>query len=204
VTATGLPIPDVNSLRQWIASGAPMGNPSLEKAVKESGDPELAFILRWSQDVNAEIARTVKNIPPFPWARKSLERICAISDAICVSQTPSEALVREWTENHLDGFIQVIAGQELGTKTEHIAMATKGRYRPEQILMIGDALGDKKAAQSNHALFYPINPGAEDASWKRFHEEAYDKFLAGTYAGAYESRVIAEFEALLPDVPPWK
>jgi len=204
VKAAGVPVPELKSLRQWIASGAPLGNPSLDQAVRASGDAELASVLHWSQAINAEIERTVKRIPPFPWARKSLERIHATSDAICVSQTPGEALVREWRENGLEGLVQVIAGQELGTKAEHLAMATKGRYKPEQILMIGDALGDRQAAQSNHALFYPINPGREDASWERFHRESYDRFLHGQDAGKYEADLIAEFEALLPEVPPWK
>jgi len=70
--------------------------------------------------------------------------------------------------------------------------------------MIGDAPGDMQAARANDALFYPINPGHEEASWQRFYEEAMHKFLAGEYAGAYEASAIAEFEKLLPDIPPWK
>jgi hypothetical protein len=31
-----------------------------------------------------------------------------------------------------------------------------------------------------------------------------NKFLAGEYAGTYEAALIAEFEKMLPDVPPWK
>jgi phosphoglycolate phosphatase-like HAD superfamily hydrolase len=72
------------------------------------------------------------------------------------------------------------------------------------VLMIGDAPGDMEAARSNHALFYPINPGHEEESWKRFYEEAVHRFLAEEYAGEYEAAVVAEFEALLPDVPPWQ
>jgi hypothetical protein len=30
------------------------------------------------------------------------------------------------------------------------------------------------------------------------------RFLAGTYAGEYEAKLIEEFQALLPEVPPWK
>ena len=30
------------------------------------------------------------------------------------------------------------------------------------------------------------------------------KFLSGAYAGDYEAKLIADFEALLPDTPPWK
>jgi hypothetical protein len=31
--------------------------------------------------------------------------------------------------------------------------------------MVGDAMGDLEAAKANGVLYYPINPGAEDASW---------------------------------------
>jgi len=71
-------------------------------------------------------------------------------------------------------------------------------------LMIGDAPGDMKAARANNALFFPINPGYEEESWRRFYEEGFHKFVAGEYAGEYEASLIAEFEKLLPEVPPWK
>jgi hypothetical protein len=70
--------------------------------------------------------------------------------------------------------------------------------------MIGDAPGDLDAARGNDALFFPVNPGAEEKSWERFYREALPRFFAGTYGGAYEAALIAEFEALLPDTPPWK
>ena len=70
--------------------------------------------------------------------------------------------------------------------------------------MIGDAPGDLKAARENNALFFPVNPGHEEKSWQRFYEEAMHKFLAGEYVGEYEASLIAEFETLLPEVPPWK
>ena len=69
--------------------------------------------------------------------------------------------------------------------------------------MIGDAPGDLEAARSNGALFYPVNPAHEAASWSRFETEACERFFDGTYDRAYEQDLIAEFEALLPDTPPW-
>jgi hypothetical protein len=48
-----------------------------------------------------------------------------------------------------------------------------------------------------------VNPGYEEASWQRFYEEAVHRFLGGDYAGAYESALISEFDALLPEDPPW-
>jgi len=61
-----------------------------------------------------------------------------------------------------------------------------------------------KAARANGALFFPINPGHEEASWRRFHDEAMQRFFDGIYAGEYESALITEFEKLLPETPPWK
>ena len=45
---------------------------------------------------------------------------------------------------------------------------------------------------------------AEDASWRRFHQEAIDKFLGGTFAGDYQKKLLAEFDTFLPDRPPWE
>ena len=70
--------------------------------------------------------------------------------------------------------------------------------------MIGDAPGDLKAAQANEALFFPVNPGAEEDSWQLFYEEALDRFFAGTYAGAYERELIERFDEHLPEDPPWE
>ena len=91
-----------------------------------------------------------------------------------------------------------------GTKAEHIKFAAGGKYEQGKILMIGDAPGDMKAAKANDALFYPVNPGDEEESWQRLYEEGLDKFFAGTYAGDYEAKLIAEFDKYLPEVPPWK
>jgi phosphoglycolate phosphatase-like HAD superfamily hydrolase len=121
-----------------------------------------------------------------------------------VSQTPCEALEREWKENGMVRYVRLIAGQEYGTKAEHLKYAAKGKYADNHILMIGDAPGDLSAAKNNGVLFYPINPGHEAVSWKRFYTEALDGFFAGTYAGEYENTLIEEFDSYLPTTPPWK
>ena len=204
VQAAGIPLPDTTALTRYIESGLPLSNATLQQEAERTGDPELRRLLEWSLAVNENISRTVKHVPPFRWVRESLAKISRHADLIVVSQTPEEALVREWQEHQLEHFPAVIAGQELGTKAEHLTLASAGKYAANRVLMIGDALGDLKAAVTAHALFFPINPGHEEQSWQRFHDEAFDKFLAGTYAGKYQAGLIAEFEALLPATPPWE
>jgi phosphoglycolate phosphatase-like HAD superfamily hydrolase len=121
-----------------------------------------------------------------------------------VSATPGEALVREWDEHGLRPLVSLIAGQEMGSKREHLALAAVGRYEHEKILMVGDAPGDLKAAADNGVLFYPIDPGAEERSWQRFFEEALPRFFAGTYAGDYMAAQVARFQELLPERPTWR
>jgi phosphoglycolate phosphatase-like HAD superfamily hydrolase len=199
----GFKLPDMEPLREWIAGETKLGNPVFKEYVRTHPHPALEPVLKWTLAVNEDIAKWLRNTPPFPYARKSIEKLSTLADAIVVSQTPHEALAREWEEHAIDVYVRAIAGQELGTKTEHIAMAAKGKYPGEKILMIGDAPGDYKAARENGTLFFPVNPGHENRSWKLFFEEALDRFIAGTYQGEYQDKLISEFQKLLPEKPSW-
>jgi len=206
VQARGVVPPRALCIREFMASGVPLSNDGLKQYMAEHPDLELETAMAWSNGVNAAIADMVHGVPPFPYLRESLAYLVDKADMIVVSATPQEALAREWEEHDIARYVRVIAGQEMGTKAEHLALAAgaKGKYAPDHVLMIGDAPGDMKAARANDALFYPINPGYEDKSWRQFYEEGMHRFLAGEYAGEYEARLIAEFEKLLPAQPPWK
>jgi len=197
-------IPQALKIREFIASGLPLSNESLKQLVAKTGDPELEQALAWSKAVNAAIADMVHGVPPFPYVRESLETLSRHADIIVVSQTPTEALVREWEEHDIRRYAKVIAGQEMGSKADHIRLASQGKYADDHKLMIGDAPGDLEAARANNALFYPINPGHEEESWQRFYEEGLKRFLEGSYSRDYEAALIADFEKALPETPPWK
>ncbi len=204
VKARGAKITAAKALRAFMASGQALSDSGLKAYMAEHPDPELDKALGWSKGVNATIADLVHGVPPFPFMRESLQALQPKTDIVCVSATPGEALAREWEEHDIAKYARVIAGQEMGNKKQHLALATKGKYAPNHVLMIGDAPGDLEAGRANGTLFYPINPGHEEASWERFYKEGIQKFLAGTYAGAYEASLIAEFETYLPSTPPWK
>jgi len=205
VIKRGFHVPPTPRVREFALNKEfPLSNDGLKAYMAAHPDSELEKALAWSEAVNATIADMVYGIPPFPYVRESLEFLQDKADMIVVSQTPTEALCREWAEHHIDRYVRVIAGQEMGTKSQHIAFAAGGKYAADHILMIGDALGDLKAARDNGALFFPINPGREDESWQRFYEEGLHKFLNLEYTRDYEAALIAEFEKTMPETPPWK
>jgi phosphoglycolate phosphatase-like HAD superfamily hydrolase len=200
-------VPQLAHYFAWVDDpSSVLSNDGLKQAIgKAEGDArkELETALAWSERVNWAIGEIVKGMPPFPFVRESLQKVQGKADVIVVSATPGEALVREWNEHDIAQYVAVIAGQEMGTKAQHLQYATKGRYKENHVLMVGDAPGDLKAAKANNALFYPVNPGGEDESWKRFHNEAIDRFFRGQYAGAYERKLIEEFDHRLPEKPTW-
>ncbi|MEJ2732504.1 MAG: HAD hydrolase-like protein [Anaerolineae bacterium] len=205
VQARGVEPPEAPRIREFIADEAyPKSNDGLRAYMEKHPDPELDQAWGWTTGVNASVADMVHGVPPFPYVRESLEFLANRADLIVVSATPLEALTREWEEHEIARYVRAIAGQEQGKKAQHLRLAAGAKYPPNHVLMIGDAPGDMAAARANSALFFPINPGYEEASWQCFYEEAMHKFLAGAYAGEYEAALIADFERLLPEVPPWK
>ena len=204
IKARKVKVPELKRLRKWIKEETRLGNGALKKVVQTTNDPELKQALMWSEDVNARIADMVHGVPPFPFVRECLKKAASKADMMVVSQTPIEALTREWQEHGIDRFIRVIAGQEHGTKTEHIALAARDKYPSEKILMIGDAIGDLKAATDNEALFFPILPGKEEMSWKRLFEEGLERFFDNAFKGEYEDTLRREFETALPEGPSWR
>ncbi len=202
-TTRNVAVPHIPSLTEWMQRETKLGNATLAAEV-DGGNTGLVPVKKWSDAVNASVADIVFGVPPFPLVRQCLERMRSQADVIVVSQTPTEALQREWREHEIDHFVALIAGQELGTKTQHIDLVATGKYAPDHMLMIGDAPGDLAAAKANGALFYPVNPGAEESCWQQLHGEALDRFFEGTFEGRYEAELIAEFERTLPENPPWE
>jgi phosphoglycolate phosphatase-like HAD superfamily hydrolase len=207
VQRSGVRVPALAATRAWVEADGNLSNARLAEvaaAATGAAKEELEELLSWSRLVNRFVEETVHHLPPFPGLVESLLKLGEHADVMVVSATPGEALVREWAEHGIDKHVALIAGQEMGTKTEHLTLAAKGKYGAEQMLMVGDAPGDLKAARDVGALFYPINPGAEEASWERFVGEGIDRFFSRRYAGAYETKLIDDFMKLLPHDPPWR
>ncbi len=204
VKALKIKLPDLTQLKLWVKSETSLSNSSLSRFYESNAGTDLENIIRWSEAVNKDISDWLRNIPPFASAVDSIKRISLKADIIIVSQTPLEALNREWEEHDLKKYVKVIAGQEHGTKSEHIALSVSDKYSRKQVLMIGDAIGDLDAARNNGILFYPIIPGKEQDSWHRLLNEGLEKFFSGNYPGRYERSLLQEFTNSLPEKPVWE
>jgi len=203
VKERGYKMPDIDALKNWIATTPVLGAVAIEEYCKNNeASPILLQAAKWSHEVDDNIERIVRNVPPLPYVKEALEQYSKYADIVIVSATPHEAIVREWENNDLLKYVNVVAGQEMGTKEECIRAANSDRYEPDHILMIGDAPGDKKAALANNVLFRPIVPGRETESWKEIFEKDSDSFKNGTYKDNVMEQRFEEFDSVLLKIPP--
>lgn len=204
VAERGVVIPDYPELTQFIESEYPLTDKGIAAFAAAYPSETIHQAIAWGDAVNAAIADMVHGCGPFPGVRAAFEAMQADVDCMTVSATPLHALEYEWAAHGLAPYMKVIAGQEMGSKAEHVEYAAKGKYADDKILLIGDAPGDRDAAAKVGCLYYPILPGDEAGSWRRFTAEALPKFLDGSFAGDYQRRLIDEFNATLPGEVPWQ
>ncbi len=204
VAERGVTIPDYPELAEFCAApGYPLSDAGIARYAADHPSETITRAIRWGEAVNAAIADMVHGCGPFPGVREALQAMQPDVDCMTVSATPLHALEYEWNAHGIASYVTVIAGQEMGSKAEHVRYAAHGKYDPDKIMLVGDAPGDRDAAQRAGCLYYPILPGREKESWARFTDEALPRFLAGTFAGAYQRDLVAEFDATLAAEVPW-
>lgn len=200
----GAEIPNYEPIYEWIKKSDKLSNTSLEASIKEHKDVSLEKALTWSKSVNEGIAAAHVNSAPFESVQQSLEKAQRHADIVVISSANAGALYKEWNEQGIASFVRVLSGQEMGSKTSCIGFAKDSKYDDDHVLMVGDAPGDLKAATDNGVFYYPIIPGKEDMSWKRFYDEAFDKFINGQYKGKYQEQMIVKFNEALSSELPWE
>lgn len=204
VRRRGYKVPDLTPLRKWVDEANILSLSCLTEYVRTHNEPVLHTTVRWSNEVDENINKIVRNVPPLPFVKESLAKMREFADIVIVSATPHNSIVREWTDNGLIEYVTEVAGQELGSKKACIAAANMGeRYSADKVLMIGDAPGDMEAAKSNGVRFYPIIPGREEFSWERMLTTVAGLLRNGEYSKELESTYIGEFLSVLPVDPPW-
>ena len=188
------PVEGIDLLCAWAESAPELSN----AAVAEQSDRHPIFqkALRWSRAVNEAIERLPQDeIRPFDHVAEALEAAHARADVIVVSSANPEAVRAEWRRFGLLDHVDLLCTQELGSKAYCIGRLKEKGY--ERILMCGDAPGDDQASRQNDVLYFPVLVNHENESWKLFLDEGLDRFLLGTYAGAYQALLRERFAANL-------
>ena len=195
--AEGLDMPNFAAIAQWVQTSDELSNPSLKRAIEKTGNQELIKTLAWSEAVNKAITALPEDDKPFPNVKEGLKIISAVADVAIVSSANGSAVRHEWTRHGLAPYVQVLLGQEAGSKAACIRGIKEDNFAEDQVLMVGDAPGDLDAAVANGVLYYPILVGEEGFSWTRLASEALAKFIDGSYRGEYQLILIDEFNATL-------
>ena len=202
-------LPNIKSLNEFIAytkkNKLGLGNPSLEEFLNQNPKNFAIYkLLAWSEAVNRMFPHISAKIPPFNHVEECLKLMAQHADILIVSKTPYTDLANYWEAQGIAQYVQMIAGQEMGSKGHHIEVAKRaGNYEDGQVLMIGDGGGDLKAVKTNNGLFYPTPPGQELEAWNHF-PQAFQRFIKKEYKGEFEDKLLQVFSQALLTSPPWQ
>lgn len=170
------------ALKDWVDTTKELSNKSLEQEIALKGDEVLKKALHWSNLVNEK----VESLSPekklaFEGVKECLKEAIQYADIAVVSSANLQAVKEEWGLNHILDYVDVVMTQENGSKSACMKQMLTFGYENQNVLMIGDALGDINAAKDSDILYYPILANQEVYSWKKFKDTILELFLQNQY-----------------------
>ena len=186
-------IEGIEDLVEWAENSPELSERNLKANLEKEHKIALEKALKWSQAVNIAITKLPEEEKvPFAGALEGLRAAHAVADVAIVSSANREAVLEEWEEHKLLEHVDIVLTQEVGSKAECIRQLLLKGYKPENVLMVGDAKGDSDAAATNGVNYYPILVKREKESWDRFQEEAVKCFTENNYE-EYGQKMQEEF-----------
>ncbi len=184
------------ALRLWADTAKELSNPALEAEIRTNAAPILKKALSWSYAVNRAIAALPWEVKKaFPGVKEGFEAVRAFADIAVVSSANRDAVEEEWETFGLLPLVDLVLCQDVGSKAHCIAELKKKGYAADHILMVGDAPGDKAAAETNGVWYYPILVRHEEDSWREFPAAA-QRLKDGVYAAYGEEKAKAFLDNL--------
>lgn len=180
---------------RWAEETNELSNESLEKELESTNNVCIKKALEWSKAVNLSIDKLSDDEKvPFDGVKEALVELSKHADIAIVSSANRKAVLDEWEKNGLLEHVNIVLTQDIGVKSYCINKLMEKGYNKENVLMVGDAIGDLNAAKKNEVSFYPIMATKEAFSWTRFTDEVISNFINGKYSGQYEEHFINEFK----------
>lgn len=187
-------IEGIQEFTKWAEGALELSNREVKKMAKNAQSNIFDKALKWSNSVNERINQLKdSDKKPFDGVREALEKAHEWADIAVVSSANKEAVIEEWERCRLTENVDVICCQDSGTKAHCISVLKEKGYDNTHILMVGDALGDKKSADENDVYYYPILVKHEKESWEEFADYAIIRFIKEEYE-EYGKQKIKEFE----------
>ena len=183
---------------RWTEETKELSNESLEVEIEKTNNICLKKALEWSKSVNKAIDLLSDDEKcPFEGVKEAIILAKKVADIAIVSSANEKAVLDEWSQHGLLESVDIVLTQNIGSKAYCINKLIEKGYSRNNVLMVGDALGDLKAAEENEVLYYPIMVRKEKESWFRFTKDILERFTNNLYNGKYQEKVIAEFKANL-------
>lgn len=180
---------------KWTEETKELSNEALEVEIQKTNNVCIKKALEWSKSVNKSIdLLSDDEKQPFEGVKEAIIESKKKADIAIVSSANEKAVLDEWSKHGLLEHVDIVLTQNIGSKAYCISKLIEKGYSKNNALMVGDALGDLKAAESNEVSFYPIMVKKEKESWSRFTKEALEKFIGNSYSGEYQEKVIDEFK----------
>ena len=180
---------------KWTEETKELSNESLEIEIEKTNNICVKKALEWSKAVNKSIDLLSDDEKcPFEGVKEAILEAAKIADIAIVSSANEKAVLDEWSQHGLLESVDIVLTQNIGSKAYCIRKLIEKGYNRTNVLMVGDALGDLKAAEENEVSFYPIMVRKEKESWKRFIKEVLNKFTNNLFIGEYQKKVIDEFK----------
>ena len=188
-------IEGLDTFVKWVNETTELSNESLEKELENVKNICLKKALDWSIAVNKcidELSEDDKK--PFEGVKEALAEVSQYADVAIVSSANRKAVEDEWSKSSLLEHVNIVMTQDIGVKSYCIEKLIEKGYSKDKVLMVGDAVGDLKAAQKNGVMFYPIMVKKDSYSWKRFISAVIPSLVEGSYGKEFEERFINEFK----------
>lgn len=187
---------DIQVFEVWVNTTKELSNASLEREIEKHEDIILQKALSWSKKVNIAITNLQNGDKlAFEGVKDALKEAHQVADIAVISAANAGAVEEEWSFNELREHVDICMTQEYGSKAECIhQLIGIGGYEPENVIMLGDALGDYQAAEKNNVLFYPIQVEKEVESWSNFRATILNLFVENQYSKEMMQKFLIEFK----------